>query len=108
MSPTAPGGQSLTSWGQDSHPHPLQPPGVRASPHRCGAHTHIPYSPRGQGPHPTGAGLTDTSWENMPDKEKRSPHPGSRTVAHREGPKDAEQPLGKHYSNCLGENDTEK
>nr|XP_005894314.1 PREDICTED: cleft lip and palate transmembrane protein 1-like protein [Bos mutus] len=83
-------------------------PSTCSRPSRCGAHTHIPYSPRGQGPHPTGAGLTDTSWENMPDKEKRSPHPGSRTVAHREGPKDAEQPLGKHYSNCLGENDTEK
>ena len=61
MSPTAPGGQSLTSWGQDSHPRPLQHPGVRASPHRCGAHTRIPYSPQGSEPHPTGAGLTPTS-----------------------------------------------
>ena len=56
-SPTAPRGQSLTPQVRGSHPHPLQPPGsgltplgqdltptfptapgVRASPHRCGAH----------------------------------------------------------------------
>lgn len=85
-------------------PCPLQPSGVRALPHGVRTHTRVRVRA-----HPTGAGLTDTGWENMPDKrEKPSPHPVGRTVAHREGPRDAEQPLGKHHSNCLGENDTEK
>ena len=71
MSPTAPGGQGLTPWGQGLHLCPLQPLGVRASPRGVRTHTRVPYSPHRLEPHPTGAGLTSTS----PTAPGVRPHP---------------------------------
>lgn len=66
-------------------PRPVSPTALGAEPYPTGSGLTPRVRVRA---HPTGAGLTDTGWETCQTREKPSPHPVGRTVAHREGPRD--------------------